>query len=246
MAGDSELRQPLLEPVPEGATPPPLHPAPAQPKASAREAGQQPQLWHLMTVAKAWHAAVLVPVSVFEAIIISRVGALAGQFYSIFVDGDSQRLWPVVGRACLLYMGAAAALSVKAFLKDYLALRWRCRLTRHLQQLYCNGTQYYLLQLPPQLKPNEKACKSHGVEGTGVSGGSGAGASSVYTNVTDNPDQRLAQDLPQLCNGIAEVAATLSAVPFSLLLYSWLTYKVRQLNATRSGSLTRLVNATLK
>lgn len=43
----------------------------------------------------------------------------------------------------------------------------------------------------------------------------------------DNPDQRMAQDLPQLCNTLAEVLSVLAAAPFSVVWYTWLVHQVR-------------------
>jgi hypothetical protein len=43
----------------------------------------------------------------------------------------------------------------------------------------------------------------------------------------DNPDQRIAQDVPLLTSSLADVVAVLMAVPFNILWYSYLTAKAR-------------------
>ncbi|CAD7703507.1 unnamed protein product, partial [Ostreobium quekettii] len=52
----------------------------------------------------------------------------------------------------------------------------------------------------------------------------------------DNPDQRIAQDLHALCTSLGLIAKKLAAAPFSVVWYSWLTYR-----ATKSW---RVVAAT--
>ena len=43
----------------------------------------------------------------------------------------------------------------------------------------------------------------------------------------DNPDQRLAQDLPQLTQTLGEVLSIAAAVPFNVAWYTYLTHQVR-------------------
>lgn len=227
------LRQPLLPPDSKSHSY--SHSAPKDVPAH-----QHASSWRgLLGAARPWQGAALFAISIVEALAISHVGTVSADFYAVFVDGRRDALLQVAGRACALYAVAALASSCKAFLQDYLALLWRRRLTVRLHARYCAGAAFYtLLQRPTP--PHSAMAPSHNPTAAAtVESSRGAakyvhpdethtisvGAKSRVPQAVDNPDQRIAQDLPQLCAAAARVAGTLSSVPFSLCLYAYLTYQ---------------------
>lgn len=147
----------------------------------------------------------LASLAVLYTLLISQVGAVAGQCYSLFIDGNSDQLWPVLARSCALYAAAAAVSGTQSFLKELLALQWRVLLTRRLQRAYCHGS------------------------GSGAQKDAAAAALPPpflwAPSRLDNPDQRIAQDLPQFCSSLAQALVAMVAVPATVTWYTWLVYR---------------------
>jgi ABC-type uncharacterized transport system fused permease/ATPase subunit len=131
------------------------------------------RLWTLLVLARAYPALALLLISVSEAYVVSQIGTVAGQFYSVFVDGDKARFASLAVTSIVLYLLSSLIYSTKTWLAEYFAWSWRARLTRHVQILYSQASYLY----------------------------------GSKTDV-DNPDQRIAQDLPQLCTVLAQVGST--------------------------------------
>jgi ABC-type uncharacterized transport system fused permease/ATPase subunit len=147
---------------------------------------------HLLWLVRAFPVVVLLLVSLLEAGVTSQVGAVASQFYQLFLDGDAAGLPRALAWSTSLYLASAAVFTCRDVLKDLFAWQWRSRLTHHLQHLYHQQAAYY-----------------KGLQGL------------------DTPDQRMAADAAQLTTTMAEVAAGLAAVPFSVVWYTYLTHQVR-------------------
>ena len=128
------------------------------------------RLWGLLLLARAYPAGLLLALSVAEAYVVSRIGAVVGQLYSVFVDGDAARFGAVAAASAALYLLSSLLFCLKTWLSESLAWKWRGRLTRHAQLLYARAS--FLHGSPIDV---------------------------------DHPDQRIAQDLPQFCNVLAQV-----------------------------------------
>lgn len=111
------------------------------------------------------------------------VGTVAGQYYSILVDGRRGAFLRVTVWSALLYAACAALSSLGTLLERRLALAWRSRLTTRLQAAYCADARFHCLH-------------------------------------TDNPDQRMAQDVRTLADDAAGIARVAVSVPFRMTLFS--------------------------
>jgi ABC-type uncharacterized transport system fused permease/ATPase subunit len=189
-------------------------------------------------------AACLALLSVAEAYVVSRSGAVSGEFYRSFVDRDAALLGQAAAAASCWYGLAALLAASKQALADALAWAWRARLARRLQRLYLSGAAHYRLAMAASAVVAAAGGAGGGAEeeeeqGEGGGGGGKAAAapppplaSSSCTTPSfallaqlDSPDQRLAQDLPGLTRAMADAAAVVAAAPFGVAWYSVLVWR---------------------
>jgi MFS family permease len=107
------------------------------------------RLWALLCLARAAPAFILLVVSVAEAAITSKVGAVASQFYKLFVDDNRDELAHIMLWSAGLYAGSAVFYAFKGWLAEFFAWRWRGHLTRHIQEQYYQQLAFYNLKVGP-------------------------------------------------------------------------------------------------
>ena len=105
------------------------------------------RLWTLLCLARAYPALILVLASVAEAAITSKVGAVASQFYKLFVDDKPEDLVHIMTWSAGLYAGSAIFYAFKGWLAEFFAWRWRGHLTRHIQEQYYQQLAFYSLKV---------------------------------------------------------------------------------------------------
>jgi hypothetical protein len=99
---------------------------------------------HLLWLLRAYSVVLLLLVSLLEAGITSQVGAVASQFYQVFLDGNAAGLPRVLAWSTCLYLASAAVFTCRDVFKNVFAWQWRSRLTHHLQHLYHQQAAYYI------------------------------------------------------------------------------------------------------
>eukprot|EP01026_Neomeris_dumetosa_P001913 TRINITY_DN1049_c0_g1_i5.p1 TRINITY_DN1049_c0_g1~~TRINITY_DN1049_c0_g1_i5.p1 ORF type:complete len:830 (-),score=95.28 TRINITY_DN1049_c0_g1_i5:72-2561(-) len=154
------------------------------------------RLWRILLLLRAYHIAFVGILSFGEAYFISLVGKLQGQFYELYLRDDRGAFGQTVATSMATYLGAVACSSTAKWLSQLLAVKWRKTLGRHMHKLYCTNMRFYWLKYR-------------------------RGEYSI-----DNPDQRLTDDLKQLCSVLGSLTYSLSAVPFNLILYIYLVVHV--------------------
>jgi hypothetical protein len=106
------------------------------------------RLWRILLLVRgALPAVLLAAMAVSEAVIISRIGTISSKFYQAFVDNQRSAVAQLMLWSGGCYAATTLFFTMKSGLQDFLAWRWRARLTLHLQQLYCSNLAFYSLQV---------------------------------------------------------------------------------------------------
>ncbi|KAK9792729.1 hypothetical protein WJX73_009843 [Symbiochloris irregularis] len=94
-----------------------------------------------------WPLTGLAALSVFEALLVSQVGRVTGGFYTALLGEDSKRrFFALFAQAAGWFLAAAAVKSCCQYIAQQLALKWRGKLTKQLQDTCASRNGYYWLQ----------------------------------------------------------------------------------------------------
>lgn len=89
-----------------------------------------------------WEAALMAPLSIFESVLLARVGTIAGSFYHLVVDNMQNELMVAMLYACALYAACIVIEALSVWLSGYLAVKWRKTLITRLQNRYCTNNAF--------------------------------------------------------------------------------------------------------
>jgi ABC-type uncharacterized transport system fused permease/ATPase subunit len=112
----------------------------------------------------------------------------------------------LVMHAMMLYILATLLTSIATWFTGHLAVQWRQKLVSTLHQRYCSNAAHEHIQ-------NKSSCSS--------SSNNNNNKEAIVP--VDNPDQRMTQDAASLCEQLAIVSRILSAVPFKVPFYAFMT-----------------------
>ncbi|KAL0050452.1 hypothetical protein WJX82_011470 [Trebouxia sp. C0006] len=102
-------------------------------------------LWRLLVLLRPFPAIFLVVLSVAEAVVVAKVGQVAGQYYLIIVDEQHSMFVKTTVASFALYTCNTIIKSTGQWLSELLAYSWRSKLTTLLQQQYCSKENVYWL-----------------------------------------------------------------------------------------------------
>ncbi|KAL0041425.1 hypothetical protein WJX79_002885 [Trebouxia sp. C0005] len=102
-------------------------------------------LWRLLGLLRPFPAIFLVVLSVAEAVVVAKVGQVAGQYYLIIVDQQHSMFVKTTLASLALYICNTIVKSTGQWLSELLAYSWRSKLTTLLQQQYCSKENFYWL-----------------------------------------------------------------------------------------------------
>lgn len=193
--------------------------------------------------------ALLVDVVVLE-VVIYRVGLLSGEFFSEFIhpqtphiiiaivilgryykclsNRDLDAFWSLTISAVSYIVINSALKSVKDFLASLLSIMWRKQLTQKLQDMYFSRMRFYYLQISNNNGYDDQAISSNVLVVDNNSQNEVLNASSNNLEPKlkrlDNPDQRITQDVNNLCISLASIIPLLLITPFVI---GWYGYQVQ-------------------
>eukprot|EP01025_Chloroclados_australasicus_P028012 TRINITY_DN2771_c0_g4_i1.p1 TRINITY_DN2771_c0_g4~~TRINITY_DN2771_c0_g4_i1.p1 ORF type:complete len:820 (+),score=47.07 TRINITY_DN2771_c0_g4_i1:97-2556(+) len=104
------------------------------------------RLWRVLVQLRAYSIVLVGLLSLGEAYFISKVGAIQGQFYELYLRGDKQAFGRAVGMTIIIYAGAVVCSSTAKWLSDFLAVRWRRTLAHKMHTLYCTDMKFYWIK----------------------------------------------------------------------------------------------------
>eukprot|EP00892_Ulva_mutabilis_P007564 jgi/Ulvmu1/517/UM001_0525.1 len=106
-------------------------------------------LFKLGRIAQIWPASILLVLAILEVLAVSRVGAIIGQFYSIYVDKDISKFRSVLLESALFYTAVIVTHTASYTAAQFFAVHWRRRITEHLHSLYFQHNVFASLQSLP-------------------------------------------------------------------------------------------------
>eukprot|EP00884_Botryococcus_braunii_P011524 jgi/Botrbrau1/20372/Bobra.0006s0035.1 len=103
-------------------------------------------LFGILSSVRPWGGLALVALSLADTLAGAQVGKVNGYFYRVLVDKDQGKFGALILGASAAFIAATVLRSTRTFLTGYFSLIWRVRLTRKLQDQYCQGERFYSLE----------------------------------------------------------------------------------------------------
>eukprot|EP01033_Poteriospumella_lacustris_P005194 gene5194-3710_t len=129
--------------------------------------------------------------------------------YAAIADKSSERFVRVICLSLLLAALQALAEATKIYCRDFLALTWRRELTRELEGAV-KKTLHLAGRQPTRLLPPAASLRAQDLS---------AGLAAHLGDVP-NLDQRIAQDVAELCDAAAKIVAAVVVLPAVVLFYT--------------------------
>ncbi|KAI8803891.1 ABC transporter transmembrane region 2-domain-containing protein [Cladochytrium replicatum] len=130
-------------------------------------------------------------------IIVYFIGVALPRFYTILPQKDSAAFYKLVLWLCVLYFAVSAAKAITFYLCGLFALRVRAQLTRYLHSRFLSHGSLYKITRRLSLRFS-----------------------------TDNPDQRITQDIERFADMLRQILEDLALVPILIVLYAYYTAQV--------------------
>ncbi|KAI1287472.1 Lysosomal cobalamin transporter ABCD4 [Halotydeus destructor] len=136
-------------------------------------------------------------ICLLEQFFVYRIGLISGDYYKILVGKDLSGFWVQTIKSTVLVVIIAGVKSSREYIASSLYVTWRKILTINIQRLYFSDDNYYDVNT---LNQNE-------------------------ATKIDNPDQRITQDVDQMCTYLSQAVPLLVISPFIIVYYSYDSYQ---------------------
>nr|QNH67961.1 ATP-binding cassette transporter subfamily D member 4 [Brachionus plicatilis] len=182
--------------------------------------------------------------------VVYRVGLFSGRFYKVLSDRDLVAFWPLAATSIAYIIINSLMKSIKDFITNLLSIVWRKYITLGLHEKYFQSKNFFYLQ--HQFDSNDDIINVF-IDGQNSSSNSkmqitnrrplgiqnsvepilgdlncmeqNVNGMSEENVVLDNPDQRITQDVKNLCSSIANIVPLILISPFVIGWYGYQTYK---------------------
>ena len=192
----------------------------------------------LTNCARIWPVLALVGLAVLEGLLVSKAGKSGSQFYQIFVDQDAARFRSTLATTTLQWSGVCLILTASYLFGQLLIIRWRRRITAALHNRYFHDDAFFRMSAP--VRSEEQAdtffapastLEARCCAPTMPASPHGRAPPSPPVQIpwhaaarwTDNPDQRMTEDVALFCTALEKLFQQSAKSPFNLILFSYLT-----------------------
>ena len=173
-------------------------------------------------------------------LLVYQVGLLSGKFYFALSNKDFEKFRDLAILSVVMIIGNAFLKSLTDFLASLLRINWRKNLTLYLNKNYFENKNFYYLQIqtkkvaivadfPANRSQSELPIYATNNNNNNFSSVDSSNAALLENNNTnsvtlDNPDQRITQDVDNLCSSVSTITPTFLISPFVICYY---VYKVQ-------------------